>query len=125
MPSKHAMSIHQSMIYGRIMDGKHSRKQRKRIQEKTENVVYDYKYECLDKSGVLSRDDTPCDVNFWTNRPADWFRTSIKYYTNPYDDGALTRLLLNQVKEVISFGYMAKQTRNVTSAYSSTKLLLP
>ena len=91
MPSKHAMSIHQSMIYGRIMDGKHSRKQRKRIQEKPENVVYDYKYECLDKSGVLSLDDTPCDVNFWTNRPADWFRTSIKYYTNPYDDGALTR----------------------------------
>ena len=60
------------------------------MQEKTESVVYDYKYVCLDKSGVLSLDDTPCDVKFWTNRPADWFRASIKYYTNLYDDGALT-----------------------------------
>ena len=69
---------------------KHNRKQKKRMQEKTESVVHDYKYECLDKSGVLSLDDTLCDVKCWTNRPADWFRASIKYYTNLYDDGALT-----------------------------------
>ena len=69
MPNKHGMSIHQSMIYGRIMDAKkHNKKERKRMQEKPESVVYDYKYECLDKSGVLSLDDIPCDVKFWTNR---------------------------------------------------------
>ena len=55
MPSKHAMSIHQSMIDGRIMDAKkHNKKQRKRMQEKPESVVYNYKYECLDKSGVIT-----------------------------------------------------------------------
>ena len=64
---------------------KHNKEQRKRMQEKTESVVYDYKYACLDKSGVLSLEDTLCDVKFWTNRPADWFRASIKYYTNLYE----------------------------------------
>ena len=33
---------------------KHNKKQRKRMQEKPESVVYDYKYECLDKTGVIT-----------------------------------------------------------------------
>ena len=47
---------------------KHNKKLRKRMQENPESVVYDYKYGYLDKSGVLSLDDTPCDVKFWANR---------------------------------------------------------
>ena len=54
MPNKHAMSIHQSMIYGRIMNAKNTTKSKGNVcKKKTGSVVYDYKYECLDKSGVL------------------------------------------------------------------------
>ena len=60
------------------------------MQDKPESVLYDFKYECLDKSEVLSLDDSPCNAKFWTTRPADWLHASIRHYNKMHHDGILT-----------------------------------
>ena len=68
---------------------KYNKKQRQLMKENPETVIYDYKYDCHDDSEVYTLDDNPCNAKFFTDRPADWLRGSITYYSGLYDKDQL------------------------------------
>ena len=59
------------------------------MKDNPETVLYDYKYDCIDKSDVYTLDENPCNANFFTERPADWLRGCISYYNGLYTKGEL------------------------------------
>ena len=49
------------------------------MRDNPEKVIYDYKYEALDNSGVLSLNEP------WTDRPDLWLNAGNTYYMHLYD----------------------------------------
>ena len=52
------------------------------MREQSETVVYDYKYDNVDNTEVLTLDDEPRDAKFWTFRPHAWSKACMQHYSH-------------------------------------------